>query len=377
MMLVLLSVANIFDLGMSRAVTNYIASKEYNSKACIVSTLTFLVTLFISLVCLSVFLFCISLIDLAPFARKIAADLESAKTIFFNVIMCIPLIVGFSILRGALEGKERFQKVTFLKIYSSLYTVILLLAGYFFKPDLIYASYALLVSRVLMLLQIFYLSKKEINFTINFNEDILKVVKFGISASVSNFVSAFLVYIDRVFASFMVSPKVFSIYSAILDLITRFTFIPGSISTVMFVTMSSDEKSNHALEVRKGLIWLSLTVVPVSVFFILFGVDFIETWLGSAGANIPDLSDYSFIIFLISIGFLVNSYAHIPHAYLQAKGYVKHTAIAHMLEAIIFIPLMYFSGVHFGIEGLVSAWLLRHVVDLVILSGIMALTWRK
>ena len=371
LMLVFLSAANVFDIGMSRAVTNYCASECYDKNSCVVVSLnTFIFFLILILVAVVYLLFVF-------FASLFSADFEfirkitESRVIFLNLLLCIPLVVSFSIFRGAIEGRGEFKNVTYLKVYSSLYTVALLIIGSYYSSDLLVASLAILLSRLIMLIQVMFVARGYIDFKFRFNENLKKIMKYGAYASVSNFISAFLVHSDRVFASVMFSPKVFSIYSAIIDLITRFTFIPGSISTVLFVSSSVGKDANDFNYLRKCFFLLSVTVLPISVFFHFFGVFFIEIWLSSAGAEIPDLVEYKNIISLVSLGFLINSFAHIPYAVIQAKGFVNFTAYLHVSEAIIFIPIMFVLVMHFGIYGLLFSWVARHLFDFVFLMFFM------
>ena len=70
---------------------------------------------------------------------------------------------------------------------------------------------------------------------------------------------------------------------------------------------------------------------------------------------------------ILCVGVLSNSIGAVLFAYLHAHGKVRQTAIAHLIETPIFVGVLYFSVIEFGIIGAASAWVFRMLLDTSIL----------
>ncbi|RZL21468.1 MAG: hypothetical protein EOO96_24320 [Pedobacter sp.] len=70
------------------------------------------------------------------------------------------------------------------------------------------------------------------------------------------------------------------------------------------------------------------------------------------------------------IGVFFNSLAQVPFALIQADGKVKLTSLLHVTEFFIYIVMLTFLGKYFGLLGVAIAFLLRALIDLLILKGI-------
>jgi O-antigen/teichoic acid export membrane protein len=64
---------------------------------------------------------------------------------------------------------------------------------------------------------------------------------------------------------------------------------------------------------------------------------------------------------------LFNSLAQIPFATLHAVGRVRVTALIHLSELILYIPLLMVFVKYFGLLGAAMIWVIRVGYDLIIL----------
>ena len=85
-------------------------------------------------------------------------------------------------------------------------------------------------------------------------------------------------------------------------------------------------------------------------------------WLGPEFAQKSTVTAY-----ILAIGILFNSMAQVPHAYIQASGDARSTALIHLLESIIYIPALLILLHFFGILGASLAWMLRALIDLIMM----------
>jgi O-antigen/teichoic acid export membrane protein len=59
--------------------------------------------------------------------------------------------------------------------------------------------------------------------------------------------------------------------------------------------------------------------------------------------------------------------AQIPHAYIQASGDARSTALIHVFESALYIPALLILIQMHGILGAAIAWMLRALLDLILL----------
>lgn len=364
-----LSIASIFDVGLSRALTNFIASeKNVDNHISVYGALILtLVVAFLFCFLLYVTVFFIFGQSLHDFLdKRLGADLaREASDAIGIILLCIPLVVSFAVFRGALDGLEKYNVVSKVKIFTAVVTLLFLLGAYFLSPSLSFAGWAILASRLIGVVTLGWFVFMSIRFRfLRRIFRIKKIISYGGFASVSTVISAFLVYMDRFVAASFINPTMFSIYSMINDVIMRFSFVPGAISSVLFVTVSNKESSSSIV---KAYLTLSVCIVPISIVIFIFGASLLTLWIGSD----VDFSQYETVIRLILIGFIFNCFAHIPYAILQARGYVKLTAKIHLTEALIFIPLMIICAKSFGLLGILTAWVSRHIFDFIVLTTLM------
>src|SRR3546814_934995 len=66
----------------------------------------------------------------------------------------------------------------------------------------------------------------------------------------------------------------------------------------------------------------------------------------------------------MSLGILLNALAFVPFACLQAAGHVRTTAVLHIIECVIYVPLLFIGLYFFGVLGAALVWTLRAGLDL-------------
>jgi O-antigen/teichoic acid export membrane protein len=69
----------------------------------------------------------------------------------------------------------------------------------------------------------------------------------------------------------------------------------------------------------------------------------------------------------LAVGILFNSLAQIPHAYIQASGDARSTALIHAFESVFYLPTLFMLTQIYGVVGAAVAWMLRALLDLILL----------
>jgi O-antigen/teichoic acid export membrane protein len=363
---VILGVASIFDMGIARALTNYVAKYKSNQR----DKLTTIWAMFIigiawgSLIgILSYYLLNFYFATNNNLSTEL--KLELISSVIF-IAFTIPIVVAHSVLRGVLEGLERFSMVSISKIFTAGIAITLLLSNQWFDSTMMFVSIALLVARFLGFFLIFSFVIREVDTKFNYSSvDVKQVLFFSGWASISTFSSSIMVYLDRFVAGYFLGPLVYSVYSLASDVTMRLLFIPGAISAVLYPHVSRKNCINEiSVASKKSINYILITIIPVTLIMSFFGVEILSWWLNRDFSGI----NLQLILLMLSIGLLFNALAHVPYAVLQGTGKVKFTAKLHLLQVVIFAPLMVICAAEFGLIGVLSIWLFRIVFDCIILS---------
>jgi O-antigen/teichoic acid export membrane protein len=122
--------------------------------------------------------------------------------------------------------------------------------------------------------------------------------------------------------------------------------------------------TNSAALYKKSIkiIFLLMGAVATGIFI---GADFgLGIWLG------PEFAEKSTAVAsILAVGILFNSMAQIPHAYIQASGDARSTALIHVFESALYVPALFLLMHLYGIMGAAIAWMLRALLDLVLLHA--------
>lgn len=290
----------------------------------------------------------------------------------------IPMATLTNGLRGALEayGEFRIANLQRLALGASNFALPALSVA-IFGASLPMMVLALLLARLVILVTHFYFVIKLI--PISWMQARLekksgqRLYSFGIWMTVTNIVSPLLIYIDRFFISSMLGAAMVAYYSIPFEIIVRVLIIPGALMAAIFPRMAamfvSDQKIAMALYYR-CLKYVFAIMIPIVVAIMLASKWGLTIWLGA------QFSVQAWpVLALLALGLLFNSIAQVPFAAIQAIGNSKLTAVIHIVEFMIYVPVLYFSLRYFGLFGAAVACVFRYLADaLFLLIGIEKIT---
>lgn len=363
---------SIFDFGLGRAITQRIASlssQTENQKKTIATTGVFL-TLLIGLVGGLVGFTAIELVGLNWLNSAARLDLEIRHSLLL-ACLAIPATTATAGLRGILEGEQRFKAINLLRLMLGLSNFLGPMASIaMFGPrldltvgSLVFARYAILFAHHLSARHVIgnaaaNLSRAESN----------QLFQFGGWMTLSNIISPLMVVADRFLIANVLGAAVVAYYTIPAEFMIRLLVLPAAITTTLFPVFSkelSDKNFTAAFSLYKKsmkIIFLMMGAITISIFT---GAEFaIDMWLGGEFAK-----NSSAVASILAVGILFNSMAQIPHAYIQASGDARSTALIHILESALYIPALFILMHAHGIVGAALAWMLRALVDLVLLHS--------
>jgi len=362
---------SVFDFGLGRAITQRIAglsSNQEDGQKRTIATTGVLLTLFIGVMGGLVGFSVIEVVGVG----WINSTPQLQNEIRFSLLLtclAIPATTTTAGLRGILEGEQRFKVINILKLILGISNFIApMLTIHYFGPrldlivgSLVVARYAILFAHQLSVRHAMggtatNLSRKESR----------QLIQFGGWMTLSNAIGPLMVVADRFLIANILGAAVVAFYTIPADFMIRLLILPAALTTTLFPVFSKyfseREFTNAFLLYKKSIKYIFLIMGSIGIF-IFIGAEYgITIWLGLEFSE-----KSSNIASVLAVGIILNSIAQVPFAYIQASGDARSTALIHLFEAILYIPALIFLMQVFGIIGAAYAWVLRALLDLVLL----------
>jgi len=370
---VVLGYFTIFDLGLGRATTKYVAEALGKGEEDQVPSLVWTAVTVQAILGVvgALVLFGITPLLVERILNIPTELVGEAKFTFYLLALSIPVVLISSSFRGVLEAAQRFELVNAVKCPTSILTFLLPLVGLllgFRLPGIVVlilvARFGALLTFVVMNLRIFpRLRIYSGSFTF-----FARLFAYGGWITVTNIVGPILVYSDRFLIGSILSIAMVAYYSAPYDAVTRLWIIPASLNMTLFPAFSTLEGTKDRQKL--GILFAHsikyvLLVLGVAILMIgLFAKEILQIWLGADFAIKSTVA-----LQILAFGVLINSLAHIPFALLQGIGRPDLPAKFHLLELPLYIGLVWFLISQWGIAGAAVAWTLRGALDAFLLFG--------
>ncbi|MFX0195833.1 MAG: flippase [Candidatus Hodarchaeota archaeon] len=368
---VILGYLTIFDLGLGRATTKYVAEVlgkgEEDKVAGIVWTAVTIQGLFGLLGAL--FLIIITPLLVEHILNIPTELLKEAKATFNLVALAIPLVLVSSSFSGVLEATQRFDLMNAVKIPSSASMFLIPLVGLSLGLHLPGIMGVILISKVATSLALLAfglrvlpkLGKLSASFII-----FSKLFKYGGWITLTNIIGPILVYLDRFMIASFLSIAAVTYYTAPYEAVTRLWIIPFSLTMTLFPAFSAMEKVKDQERLRlyfaRSVKFTLLTLGPIVLILQLFAKKALQIWLGGNFAMQSVI-----VLQLLAVGVLVNSLAHVPYVFLLGMGRPDIPAKFHLLELPIHVGVALILICRWGIVGAAAAWSLRVLLDAILL----------
>lgn len=369
---------SLFDFGLGRALTQQVASSltsenRQNIPAIVKSGLLFTaLTGIVGGVILGVAAY-----PLGHTWLKVAESLRNDTTqCLLLAAIGIPLTTVATGLRGVLEAYEDFKIVNILRIFLGAANFGLPALSVFFGADsLTMIVFSLIAARVvtLVLHWIYLQPRLDANWlqVKTSARQIKALFSFGAWMTVSNVISPIMVTADRFIISAVLGAGVVAYYTVPFEIIIRFLILPGALTSALFPRLAAVIKSDPELTAnlyRKSLKIITIVMLPLCVATIVFSHWALSLWLGR------EFADNSWkIVSILSVGIFFNAIAYVPFATIQAAGNAKKTAQLHLVELIIYLPILFFLLHQFGLLGAALAWTIRVIFDFILLTKFVKL----
>ncbi len=360
-----------FDFGIGRTLTKIIAEKLGSNKNEEIPPIFW--TSFITMLLVSVVVtFC--LILFIPFLIEdvfiISKELqEESLSTFFGLAISIPIVTTTAGLRGVLEAYQKFGIINIIRVILGILTFLGPLVCLFFVNSLFWIVIVLIIIRIGIWISYLYQCLKinsGIRNEIKFSSSLLApILKLGGWITVANLVAPFMIFSDRFFIGALVSATAVTYYATPYEVVTKLLLIPGALVVVLFPVFSSSYIINPEFSKKiflTGTKFIFLILYPAILLIVAFAHEAMYLWLGTKFAD-----NSSLILQLLAIGVLFNGLAAIPFNFFQGIGKPNIPALVNLIELPFYLLIMWLVIKEWGINGAAFVWLIRIIIDALIL----------
>jgi O-antigen/teichoic acid export membrane protein/GT2 family glycosyltransferase len=363
-----------FDLGFSRAIIKIIAEELAREKTEEVPNIIWTATWIVGFLSA---LGCLILTFLAEFLAtrvfQIPQALHSESILAIKIIaLSLPLVTLIAVFKGVLEAQQRFFAANVLQTLSGTMTYFVPFVICFFTPNIVYLILGISITRFMTLIANILVCSKNIPQLLVprwiDKDSFKKLLSFGSWLTVSNIISPLMVYFDRFILGSLIPVGNLAYYTTPYEIVTRVLILPSAVARVLFPTFSSaiavqnnEEAKLHSEAIRI----LSLVLLPVTSVLILFADNGLHLWLGKNFS-----SESTLILQIFAIGIFFNGIANVPYTFIQSANRPDLTAKIHLAEFPIYIGLLWYMTLKFGLLGAATAWSFRLIFDFFLLEAV-------
>lgn len=358
-----------FDLGLARTTVRFVADATVRGQERLREIILASVFSQVAMGCIAgvlVFAFAPLLVN---HVFKVSRELMPDAIAMFRVLaLHVPVLLASQALRSTLEGAQRFDISTALRIPGSLASVVIPAVIAPAGGSLALILWVLLAIRVVLLA---------------INADAVRRVLIGgtwflrphfqplremlgysgwvaLSAALGPALGSF----DRFVVGSIVGVAGLGYYIGAAELANRFFLIPATAFAALLPALAYSEargaRDRALAACRAARRQLAAALLPVCLVLFAFAPTILGRWLGADYATQGGIA-----LRILAIGVFVGGLAHLPLGVLYGAARPDLPAKIHLAQAIVYLPLTFLLVRSFGIAGAAWSWTLRNAADLV------------
>ncbi len=362
---------SLFDLGLGRALTQLVADRKANhSPDQLATTVWTAMIMMLVMGLLGGMLIGWGAPVLAHSVLKVPAELQQETATTLLILAAgIPIVVVSAGLVGLLTAYDRFDLINAVRLplgISNFAGPLLILP---FSHSLVDITIILVICRAMaamvqLLMCRAIMPALRTRMSVN-AADIGPLVRVGGWMTVTNIISPLMVNFDRFLIGALVSVTAVAYYATPYEIATKMLILPGAIAATLFPRFAALHKIDSCTTLDlliSGWEAVLLLLFPIVLLVTIFAKDGLNLWLGAEFAI-----HSSPVLQWLSIGILFNALAHIPFALVQGAGRADLSAKAHIVEVVIYLPLLWWALDAVGIVGAAIVWAIRTLLDAALL----------
>jgi O-antigen/teichoic acid export membrane protein len=358
-----------FDLGLSRATVRFVAEATVTGQQRVREVVLASIFSQAAMGCVGGVLVFLAAPLLVHHVFKIPAATQPEAIAMFRVLsLHVPVIISLNALRAALEGAQRFDISTALRIPGSLASVAI--------PALIAPAggslgmilWVLLGARVALLAGSVQFVKRVLlpeGWVLPSDLRALReMLGYSGWVAVSAAVGPILGNFDRVTVGSIIGSAALGYYSGAAEAANRFGLIPVTAFSAMLpalaATHASEGRDRSLAVTRAARRQLCALFFPLCFGLFVFGPALLGVWLG------PDFARAAGPAFrILSVGIFLSGLAVLPLALLYGAGRPDLPAKINLVQTAVHIPLTILLVRAFGLTGAAIPVAIRCAEDLI------------
>ncbi len=364
---------NIFDMGIGRATTKFVAEYSANGRR---SELGVLVANALLLSASGGLIGTLTVSLLAPTVvhtwLNIPDNLHAeALATMFVIAGSIPVLLTNACARGVLEAQQKFALVNSIRVPSSVAAFLVPILVLPFSSNLFVIVLALSTAKLIVMSIYLGYALKDLSFWsyCRPNRKILvTLLGYGKWITVSNIIAPMMGQLDRFIVGSLLTLTAVAYYATPFDLMTKLFIIPTGLVTVLFPVFSaySSTRPEDVIKLhQKAVRYILLVMLPIAVGVIALAEPFLGIWLNREFAQHSTL-----VLQVLAIGVVVNSVARVPLSAIEAFGRPDLTAIMYLIELPIYLTALWLATSRFGIPGAAAVWTVRLAIESILLFSL-------
>lgn len=378
---VLIGYFSMFDLGLSRALTQRVAAlsaigEEQQLRTAVATGLALLG----SIAAISVPLLLLGKnVVLTQFINTSPDLLGEASAGYIWLVLGVPIVIFGAGVRGLLEGQHRFAAVNLIRTPAGIAMFAAPWIASLFSVSVQWTTFSVFLVRLLQLIGFIIpawpLLRDSLSRFDFEREEVKMLTSFGLWMTVSNIVAPILVYLDRFAIARLGGLSDVAYYSLPFDLVSRLLFISTAISGVMFPALSGAAVGHpHDVPklVRQNYLLLWALCTPPILLIIVLAHPGLNLWVGPVFAERSTL-----VLQILALGVLINALTSVSTSTLHATRRADLTGKVQLIELPIYLGMLWLLVSRYGIVGAAVAWTLRVSMDILILRWLAGREVRK
>lgn len=297
------------------------------------------------------------------------ASIPEAIAMFRILAFHLPVILWIASLRAALEGAQRFDLSTSLRIPSSLASVIVPAVAASrgaSLPTIMWVLFAVRMSLALLHAEAVrrVLLDGKWGLPAGF-ATLREMLRYSGWVAISTVLGPALASFERFVVGSVVGVKGLGYYAGAAEAANRFLMIPGTAFSAILPALSAADASegrNRVLVVtRAARRQLEVLLFPLCLILFILGPAILNVWLGPAFAEASGRA-----LRILSVGVFLTGLAHLSMALLYGSARPDLPAKINLFQVAVHIPVTIMLVRAWGITGAATAWTIRCSGDLVL-----------
>jgi len=278
----------------------------------------------------------------------------------------LPVILCIASLRAGLEGAQRFDLSTALRIPSSLASVVvpaIAASRGASLPTIMWLLFAVRLSLAVLNAEAVRRALLQGRWALPAGLSTLReMLGYSGWVAVSAALGPALGSIDRFVVGSVVGAAGLGYYTGAAEAANRFLLIPSTVFSALLPALAHAEargaRDRSLAATRAAARQLATLLLPLCLALFTFAPEILRVWLGPAFEQQAGTA-----LRILAVGVFLGGLAHLPLAVLYGVGRPDLPAKFHIVEVMVHVPLTFLLVKSWGITGAALAWTLRCGAD--------------